>query len=224
MTANDETDEPNFFDDPELMKLFLEVHSGNPREGPGDNVSTLRALGMIPGLPEQPDILDIACGPGMQTMALADATGGQITALDIFRHFLDQVEHSALERGMEKSIRTVKGSMFDLPFEQDSFDLLWSEGAIYIMGFEKGLREWRKFLRPRGAIAVTHISWLREDVCEIPKTLFDWWMNACPDIRPIRENLAIIEKCGYELTLCQVTRSTENYKYMIFRLLHHPDL
>ena len=61
-----ESNEPGIFDDPELMTLFMELHSGNHREGPGDNESTLKALRMVTDLPERPDILDVGCGPGIQ--------------------------------------------------------------------------------------------------------------------------------------------------------------
>ena len=200
MTDNNDI---SLFDNPEMMTLFMELHSGNPREGPGDDESTLKALRMITdrsdwqGRERKADILDVGCGPGMQTLCLAEATGGNITALDHFPQFLDQLTASADEQGLEKRITTVQGDMNDLPFETESFDLIWSEGAIYIMGFEKGLREWRKYLRPGGAIAVSQISWLRDDVSDTQKELFDWWMENCPDIRQVEENLAIIEACGY---------------------------
>ncbi len=203
MTENvNENGEPDLFGDPEMMKLFMELHSDNPREGPGDDESTIKALNLVtdpPDFPPQPDILDVGCGPGMQTIALANATRGRIIALDIFQHFLDQLNRSAQAGGVGGRIRTVKGSMFELPFEPEFFDLIWSEGAIYIMGFENGLREWSKFLRPGGAIAVSQISWLRDDVKEDQKELYNWWMENCPDIRPIGGNLEIIEKCGYEI-------------------------
>ena len=192
-----------------MMRLFMEIHSGNPREGPGDDESTLRALRMITGLPEfpsHPDILDVGCGPGMQTLALVRATGGMVTAVDIFPQFLEQLEHSATELDQNDPtgrvggrIRTVRASMFELPFEPESFDLIWSEGAVYIMGFENGLREWGKFLRKGGAIAVSQISWLRENVDVEQKELYDWWMEHCSDIRQVGENLQIIESLGYEV-------------------------
>ena len=196
-----ENEEFDLFGDPEMMKLFMELHSGNPREGPGDDKSTLEALGIITDqmdLPDKPRILDVGCGPGMQTVCLAEATTGDITALDFFPQFLDQLERTAGERGVGDRIELVKGDMKEMPFEEESFDIIWSEGAIYIMGFENGLREWKRFLRHGGGIAVSQITWLK-DTSEIPKDLYDWWMENCPDIRTIGENLAIIEKLGYEV-------------------------
>ncbi len=195
---NDRTieDEMDFMNDTQMMALFFELHNGNPREGPGDNESTLKALTAIPNLPEKPKILDVGCGPGMQTFVLAEKTGGMITALDNNQPFLDALEKAARERNLNQRIQVKNGSMFELPFEPESFDLIWSEGAIYIIGFEKGLKEWGGFLRSGGYLVASHIAWLREDV---PKELLDWWKENYPGILTVKENIGIVEANGYRL-------------------------
>jgi tRNA G46 methylase TrmB len=52
-------------------KIFFEVHNDLPREGPGDNKSTRKAYLTLPVILEKPRVLDIGCGPGMQTVELA---------------------------------------------------------------------------------------------------------------------------------------------------------
>jgi len=37
-----------------------------------------------------------------------------------------------------------------LPFREASFDLIWSEGAVYVMGFDAGLAQWRRGSNPAG--------------------------------------------------------------------------
>jgi ubiquinone/menaquinone biosynthesis C-methylase UbiE len=75
--------------------IFWEIHSGLPREGPGDNASIRRAFLMAAELPAAPRILDVGCGPGMQTLELAKISGGQITAVDIHQPFLDELQRRA---------------------------------------------------------------------------------------------------------------------------------
>ena len=82
-----------------LPEVFFELHRDLPREGPGDDASTLRALAMCTELPAQPDVLDVGCGPGMQTLALATATGGTVTAVDAHEPFLDQLRQRAEAAG-----------------------------------------------------------------------------------------------------------------------------
>jgi len=178
------------------MNLFWEIHSGLPQEGPGDDNSTLKALALIPDLPSNPSILDIACGPGRQTIALAKQTGGQIIALDNHQPFLEDVEKRARLEGLSDSITLKRCLMADMDFDENSFDIIWSEGAIYIMGFRKGLEYWKRFVKPRGAVAVTEISWLADNP---PDELRKFWHENYPAMKSIDENLKIIDDLGYSL-------------------------
>ena len=92
-----------------LPEFFWKIHSGIPREGPGDNESTKKAYMMLKDLPENPRILDIGCGPGMQTIELAKLSGGQIVALDFYPPFLEQLKE------------TVKQESRSYVFEEDVY-------------------------------------------------------------------------------------------------------
>jgi ubiquinone/menaquinone biosynthesis C-methylase UbiE len=131
-----------------VTDIFFEIHSGLPREAPGDDASTARAFDFVHGLPPEPDVLDIGCGPGAQTLVLAGLTRGRITAVDVHAPFLDDLRSRAKRPGVAGRIQAVRASMFSLPFVDASFNLVWSEGAIYLMGFDKGLAGWRRVLRP----------------------------------------------------------------------------
>jgi ubiquinone/menaquinone biosynthesis C-methylase UbiE len=176
------------------MELFFEIHKDLPREGPGDNASTARAYALIPGLPLRPRILDIGCGPGQQTLVLAARSGGQVTALDNHRPFLDGLARLVGQAGLEQRVTLREGDMTALDFPEASFDLLWSEGAIYIIGFGRGLREWKRLLRPGGCLAVTEVCWLSDDR---PAEALDFWQREYPQIRSVAENLEIVAQSGY---------------------------
>ncbi len=176
--------------------LFFEIHSGLPQEAPGSDESTRRALQLIPNLPQDPIILDIGCGPGRQTLVLAQETGGHITAIDTHQPFLDELKRRAVKAKLADKIITGKCSMAELPFADGSFDLIWSEGAIYVMGFAEGLRAWRRLLKPGGYVAVTEVNWLNDNP---PKRLAAWWRQEYPGITTIDRSKVIIAECGYEL-------------------------
>lgn len=176
------------------MNIFFELHHDIPREAPGDNASTAKALSLIPQLPDNPKILDIGCGPGMQTLALAKITGGQITAIDNHQPFLDKLKQRAEKEEVSSHIITQNCSMFSLEFEPESFDLIWSEGAIYIMGFQEGLQSWRRFLKLRGTLAVTELSWL---VTNPPEEPLNFWKNAYPAMKNVEENITTLQDSGY---------------------------
>ena len=107
-----------------MVNVFFEVHSDLPREGPGDNESTKKAFLMLEGLPEKPSVLDVGCGPGMQTIMLAKLSNGKITAVDDHQPFLEQLKKNAEEEGVTEKISVVNCDMADLDYEHESFDLV----------------------------------------------------------------------------------------------------
>lgn len=176
------------------MDYFIEFYKNSDRQGPGDDKYSEMALRMLDALPPNPKILDIGCGSGKQSIALAKLIECEITAVDFYDCFLDQLSIKIKQEKLENRIKPQKASMFDLPFSENQFDIIWSEGAIYIMGFEKGIKEWKIFLKPQGYLVVSEISWLRKD---IPQEIFDFWTSAYPEICSISQKIAIIEKNGY---------------------------
>ncbi|MFB3133964.1 MAG: methyltransferase domain-containing protein [Rhodothermales bacterium] len=176
------------------MDLFFEIHRDLPREAPGSDACTARALAMAPPLPNDPHILDIGCGPGAHTLVLATQTGGHVTAIDTHQPYLDELTRRAEQAHLASRIRAQYGDMFALDFEDASFDLIWSEGAIYIIGFREGLAAWHRFLKPGGALAVTELTWLVDDPPDEARRV---WQAAYPAMKHVEENVAILQEAGY---------------------------
>jgi SAM-dependent methyltransferase len=178
-----------------VLDLIYEVFDPSlPRQGPGCEEATIRALEAMTGLPERPRILDIGCGTGAQTLTLARRTLAEIVAVDNHAPYLEALRARAAEAGMADRVTCVEADMARLDFEEGSFDALWSEGAIFVLGFEKGLRQWRPLLSARGYLAVTEATWLRAD----PSTeIRRFWEAEYPAITDVSTNLAVIEACGY---------------------------
>jgi SAM-dependent methyltransferase len=175
------------------QEVFWRIHCDLPREAPGSDEATRQAFAMLPALPAAPRILDIGCGPGAQTVALAQMSGGMITAVDNHQPFLDDLARRAAQAGVAGRIRLHNASMFDLDFAEP-FDLIWSEGAIYIIGFERGLRQWRSLLKPGGFVAVTELCWLKPDP---PAAAAAFWQEGYPEMATIEQNLARLTAAGY---------------------------
>jgi len=145
-------------------------------------------------LPQTPDVLDIACGPGMQTVELAKFIDGRIIALDTHQPFLDEVNRRAVAARLDRRIATVRASMAAVPFADASFDAIWCEGAMYMLGLETALREWRRLLRPTGYVAATHPCWLKADVPAGARAL---WQDEVFEMTTIDESLTTIARAGY---------------------------
>jgi SAM-dependent methyltransferase len=175
-------------------EVFTALHAGLPQQGPGSDVSTLRALALVPDLPPEPAILDVGCGPGRQTLALARATRGHVTGVDLAQPFLDELAQRARAAGLGDRVATRRESMLEITLPDARFDLVWSEGALYSAGFARALRALRRLLVPRGALAATELSWLVDDP---PEPTRAFWQAAYPALATREANRAAIAAAGY---------------------------
>ncbi|MCF8261281.1 MAG: class I SAM-dependent methyltransferase [Melioribacteraceae bacterium] len=174
------------------LELLVDFHKDAQRQGPGSHQTTIKTLDFISSRNNHNlKILDIGCGTGAQTISLAQNTDSKITAVDLFPEFLEKLDQRALIFGLGEAIKTVQASMEKLPFEENSFDIIWSEGAIYNMGFEAGIQYWKKFLKPGGYMAISEITWFTDSR---PSNLDAHWQNAYPQINTASNNIELLEK------------------------------
>ncbi len=178
--------------DPRLLEVFFDVQRGLPRQGPGDFDSTSQAFALCSGLPEKPSVLDIGCGPGMQTMALAKSCSGSILAVDNYDEYLDELRERVVKACLSDRIEVKHADMKALGFSENAFDLIWCEGAIYNMGVPEALKSWRPLLRDQSYLAFSDLVWLDENP---PAEAVEFFKNEYPAmtsseaiIKTIREN------------------------------------
>ncbi|MBM3297992.1 MAG: class I SAM-dependent methyltransferase, partial [Candidatus Aminicenantes bacterium] len=105
------------------------------------------------------------------------------------------LRRQAAAAGLAAKVQAVRGDMGRLPFPRSSFDLIWSEGAAYQMGFKNALLSWGEFLAPNGRLAVTEAVWLKPGAPEPVRRCWDEY----PDIKDIPAVLEEVAACGYEI-------------------------
>jgi ubiquinone/menaquinone biosynthesis C-methylase UbiE len=179
-----------------METLFYQIYESLPRQGPGDDETTKKAFVMLPGLPEHPNILDVGCGVGKQTRALARLTSGKIIALDNHFTFLKILKNRIDQNSFRAQIFPVVGDMGSLGFKPESFDLIWSEGAAYFIGFENALETWKPLIHPSGYLVISHIVWFSKNV---PEEIQKYWSGEYPDINYFENHFREIESNGYGL-------------------------
>ena len=174
--------------------LFLEVYGTLPRAGPGGDEHTVRALELVPG-PTPATVLDLGCGPGAQTIALASSLpDAHITALDVLPSMVDEAQRRFAAQNLGHRVTAVLGDMAAPPVSAASQDLIWCEGAIYNLGVTDALRAWKRLLKPGGAVAFTEPVWL---VDSPPAEVREWWEAEYPAITQAAGVERQIEAAGF---------------------------
>lgn len=178
------------------LHLLIDLHQANPRQGPGDDEQTalaLRLTGLDPAAPLR--VADIGCGTGASTLALARLLPqASITAVDFLPAFLTQLQRRTAAAGVAGRVTALEASMESLTLGEGQFDLLWSEGAIYNMGFENGVKNWRRFLNPGGVLAVSELTWTTG---HRPPELQAHWEREYPEVGTAAVKLGVLERQGY---------------------------
>jgi SAM-dependent methyltransferase len=183
-------------DDARMIELLVELHHGLARLGPGDDQETLRALALCAPRPQRPAILDIGAGTGAQSLCLARATGGRVVAIDRYPAFVAELADRAQTAGLAERITPLVADMACLPFASGSFDIVWSEGAAYQLGFDTALEQWRALLRTSGWLVVTELAWL--GVARPPEAVA-FWQEHYPALRDDAANLAAARRFGWQV-------------------------
>jgi ubiquinone/menaquinone biosynthesis C-methylase UbiE len=102
--------------------------------------------------------LDAGCGIGLQVLSLAEAVGpaGHVTGLDISPAFLARARVLARDAGLSDRVSFREGSIHDLPFEDNSFDWLWSADCAGYPAREPLalVAELARVVRPGGTVAL----------------------------------------------------------------------
>lgn len=175
--------------------LVAEIHEGLLRAGPARLRFTRKALQMIPKL-RTPRILDVGCGEGGPALEFAKLSKGEVIGLDIHQPSLDRLARRIEEAGLSDRVHVVNGSMLEMDFSDESFDIVWSEGSIHVIGFERGLDEWRRLIKPKGFLVVHEVTWPRR---EPPQELCEHWRGRYRGIRTASEYIDAVPTYGYEL-------------------------
>jgi len=180
----------------EEIAALIALHAGLDRQGPGDPEFSRRILAGLPTLLESPRIADLGCGSGAGSLLLAEWFGVSVTAVDLSRIFLDQLEQRAKEAGLAHLIQTLEADMGQLDWPDASIDFLWSEGAAYHLTFPGALRNWHRLLSHGGFAIISELSWFTENPA-VP--VREFWATAYPTMAIEAENADQAREAGYDV-------------------------
>ncbi|TVQ93491.1 MAG: class I SAM-dependent methyltransferase [Chromatiaceae bacterium] len=176
--------------------LLIDLHKQGHRQGPGGDAETELALNLTMIDRHAPlEIADIGCGTGASTILLARLLQkARIMAVDLLQDFLDVLNKKAATAGVSDRIATLACAMDELPFAAEQLDMIWSEGAIYHIGFEKGVADWRRHLKAGGLLVASEITWTTDSR---PQEIQDHWKREYPEIAVASAKMMVLEQHGY---------------------------
>jgi SAM-dependent methyltransferase len=166
------------------------------RVGPSSDAMSAKALSYIPYQGNNSRILEIGCGAGFQTIFLARNTEAKIIAIDIAYQFIQRLQCKLHELNLSDRVKARMHSMDQIPYPDGFFDAIWAENSIHHIGFERGISEWRKYLRPGGYLAVTEFAWLG---AERPKELEEHLASRTTHLDALEGRLDDLKKYGYKV-------------------------
>jgi len=177
-----------------IIDLIIETHLELKRQGPGSEEMIIKALSFLDNVNKISRVLDLGCGTGGQTMVLAQNIKGNIIGLDQFPDFINVFNNNVKKLNFQDRVNGIVGSMENMSFQKEEFDLIWSEGAIDSIGFEKGLNYWNGFLKKNGYVVVTCPTWFTN---ERPDEIEKFWSLAGSKLDTIENNISIMQNAGY---------------------------
>lgn len=142
----------------------------------------------IISLPKHAQMLDIGCGTGVPTLALASCFRGNIKAIDTNVNYLSYFKKKISEHDYSNRIKLINVSFFELP-DNETYDLVLVEGVLNIVGFEKGISKVVKLTRTNGHLIIhdedknlpEKMKIIEEEGLKLLKTItLDhkiWWNN-----------------------------------------------
>lgn len=180
----------------DIPLYFYIAYDDLDRLSPGSKETTGCVIDMIDfDIDDELNILDIGCGVGQATIQLAEHfLNAEVEAIDFFRHYLDVLEDKIRENNLEKRVFAYKMDMRDLDFANEEFDLVFAEASIEIIGFKKGLAEWKRLLKPKGCMIVSDVSWIGKPSAELRK----FWKSTYDEVDTIENKISQIQDEGYE--------------------------
>jgi len=125
---------------------------------------------------EGDDVLDVGCGAGVDTLFSAMMTGssGKAVGLDLTPAMLDRAEKNRLKTDL-KNVRFEEGSVENLPFANEDFDVVTSNGALNLVPDKaRAFGEIYRVLRPGGRLMVADEILIGELPKEKDKIIKSW--------------------------------------------------
>ncbi len=124
----------------------------------GQRPATIRLAELL-GLAGNERVLDVGSGLGGPSRFLAWRYGVHVSGVDLTADFVRIAEMLTQRTGLDGKVDYRQGNALDLPFDDASFDVVWSQNAaMNIADRDRLYREMRRVLKPGGRLALQEVA------------------------------------------------------------------
>jgi SAM-dependent methyltransferase len=123
---------------------------------------TREAYALLPVMDHR-RILDIGCGSGSATMELVRLGGSEVIGIDTDAAALSEMKRRLEADGLGDRVEVASTSLLDVSFPDESFDVLWEEGALHLLDRGRSLPVCHRLLKPGGFLVMHEtVAWFEE--------------------------------------------------------------
>jgi ubiquinone/menaquinone biosynthesis C-methylase UbiE len=169
----------------------------------GQRPATIRLAGLL-GLSGGERVLDVGSGLGGPSRYLAWHYGVRVSGIDLTAEFVRVAEMLTRRTGLVGKVDYRQGNALDLPFDDASFDAVWSQNAaMNIADRDRLYREMRRVLIPGGRLALQEVAAGRGGAPHFP---VQWAREpAISFLFSAEETRAKLEAAGFQVVTWQDT-------------------
>ena len=205
-TIRDVVDETQRYYDGPADEIYRRLWQDNVHMGTwqdGDDLQTAmdrtnRIMAKNAGIERGTHVLDVGCGYGATAIFLAKEYGCTVVGQNISEKELELATRRAQEAGLGDTVRFEYGDFHNIPSEDNSFDVIWSQEA-FLHGADKLqiLRECKRVLRPTGRLVISDLLVKRDVSQEDRQAIYERVRS--PEMWDYPDYREGLEKAGFRI-------------------------
>ena len=120
-------------------------------------LSSTEKLGELCSIDKNTNVLIVGCGTGFNACHIARKFGCRLVGVDIAEEAVKKAKERAENENLADMVEFRVGDAYDLPFENDKFDVVITQFVSQFLDMEKALKEFTRVLKMGGRVGINEM-------------------------------------------------------------------